>query len=123
MREIDWLKIKLTNFIGSFFSDVVGLDGEEERCLCIPLDKNFLKPTKRGDVYVSCFVVPTKLAHQEGFTHYIQMKTSLSNAQKLYELGYERLPYLGNLKRGAYGMKKKESKRYDSRVKVIVDNE
>lgn len=120
--DIDAMSIKLTNLVGSFFSNVVGLDGDEEYCLCIPLKRNCLKPTPKGHVYLNCCVLPTVASSKIGITHYVQMRLSPADEAEFKKNGYERLPYLGSMQRGRYHSKKK---RYNSDYKVrnINDNE
>lgn len=90
------LKFKLTNFLGAFVSEVENAEGNIEECVCIPLHRNNLKKTKKNDVSAYCYVNRTKLP-LDGWTHYLQMKTSYDFVKKLNEQGYKN-PYLGNIR-------------------------
>lgn len=105
------LKIVLTSFFGARVTDVMDENGNMERCVCIPLDRNDLREGKTGKVNAYAFVNKTRNANQYGWTHYIKLKTHPSHVEKMKGLGYD-IPYIGNLRPStliAYNNKYKES--------------
>lgn len=91
------LKFTLTNFFGAHISDVQSPDGDIERCVCIPIDKNDLVVSRNNRVNSYAFVNRSFVATKDNWSHYLQMKSSSSFANKQKSLGYK-MPYLGNLK-------------------------
>lgn len=91
------LKITLTAFLGARVEDVMNEEGEIEKCVCIPLDRNNLKEGDTGKVNAYGFVNKTLNASASGWTHYIKQKTDKEHTLKLSELGYK-IPFIGNIK-------------------------
>lgn len=96
------LKFKLTNFFGAFVKEVEGLDGEMEECVCIPLEKNNLKKGNNNAVNAYCFVNKTNVVGLDGWTHYLQLKLASYFVEKMRNLGYKKMPYMGNMKANNY---------------------
>lgn len=111
------LKFKLTNFIGAFVSEIENAEGNIEECVCIPLSRNNLKKTHDNTVSAYCFVNKSKIP-LDGWTHYIQMKSSMDFVKKINTEGY-RLPYLGNIRQEkSYSVDFKDKNNF---VKVVQD--
>ena len=97
------MKIVLTSFLGARIDTVLDENGNEEKCVCIPLDRNNLHEGKTGKVSAYAFVVKTRNANRFGWTHYLKMKCNPNFAKKTKELGFD-IPYLGNVKPAEYIM-------------------
>lgn len=95
------LKFVLTSFFGARIEDVPNEDGNMERCVCIPIDRNDLYVCDNGKVSAYAFVNKTRNANINGWTHYLKMKCSPGFAKKMIGLGYD-VPYVGNLKPANY---------------------
>lgn len=95
------LKFVLTNFLGARVDEVMNEEGNMERCVCIPLDRNNLHEGRTGKVSAYAFVNKTQNANQYGWTHYLKLKFNPNFANKVKELGYD-IPYVGNLKPSNY---------------------
>lgn len=100
------LKFVLTSFLGARVQDVPDEEGNEERCVCIPIDRNGLRIGKTGKVSAYAFVVKTRNANMYGWTHYLKLKCNPNFVKKINELGYS-APYLGNIKPDNYVIHKK----------------
>lgn len=100
------LKFTLTNFLGARLDEVMDEEGNMEKCVCIPIDRNNLRVGDSGKVSAYAFVNKTRNANQYGWTHYLKLKLSPSFVQKINSLGYES-PYMGNLKPANYIVYKK----------------
>lgn len=113
------LKFILTAFFGAHITDVVNEEGMNEKCVCIPIDRNNLHIGKGGKVCCYAFVNRSIVASQENWSHYLQMKSTSDFARKMNELGYK-MPYLGNLKPANYVIHKKgyQEKIKGSKVKI-----
>lgn len=95
------LKFVLTSFFGARLEDVPDENGNMEKCVCIPIDRNNLYVCDNGKVSAYAFVNKTRNANMHGWTHYLRMKCQPKFVKKITELGYE-VPYLGNLKPANY---------------------
>ena len=95
------LKFVLTSFFGARLEDVPDENGNMEKCVCIPIDRNNLYVCDNGKVSAYAFVNKTRNANMHGWTHYLRMKCQPNFVKKITELGYE-VPYLGNLKPANY---------------------
>lgn len=113
------MKIVLTSFMGARVQDVVDEEGNEERCVCIPIDRNGLRVGSTGKVSSYAFVMKTRNANRYGWTHYLKMKCNPNFVKKLNELGYE-VPYLGNIKPANFIINKKGYQNTLSGQKVRV---
>lgn len=91
------LRIVLTAFFGARIAEVEDENGNMEKCVCIPLDRNGLKVTKKHNVSAYAFVNKTINANRFGWTHYLKLKVATKLMQKMKGLGYE-IPYIGNIK-------------------------
>lgn len=113
------LKIVLTSFLGARVDTVLDEDGNEEKCICIPLDRNNLREGSTGKVSAYAFVMKTRNANRYGWTHYLKLKSHPSFVKKINELGYE-VPYLGNIKPASFIVHKKSYQNALSGQKVKV---
>lgn len=95
------LKIVLTSFLGARVDTVLDEEGNEEKCVCIPIDRNNLHIGSTGKVTAYAFVVKTRNANKFGWTHYLKMKCNPNFVKRINELGYQ-VPYLGNIKPAEY---------------------
>jgi hypothetical protein len=95
------LKFVLTAFFGARIEDVLDENGNMEKCVCIPIDRNNLYVCDNGKVSAYAFVNKTRNANMHGWTHYLRMKCQPDFVKKITSLGYE-VPYLGNLKPSNY---------------------
>lgn len=95
------LKFVLTSFFGARLEYVPDENGNMEKCVCIPIDRNNLYVCDNGKVSAYAFVNKTRNANMHGWTHYLRMKCQPNFVKKITELGYE-VPYLGNLKPANY---------------------
>ena len=95
------MRVELTAFLGARVDTVLDENGNEERCVCIPLDRNNLHEGSTGKVSAYAFVVKTRNANRFGWTHYLKMKCNPNFVKKLNDLGYK-VPYLGNIKPAEY---------------------
>jgi hypothetical protein len=95
------LKFVLTAFFGARIEDVLDENGNMEKCVCIPIDRNNLYVCDNGKVSAYAFVNKTRNANMHGWTHYLRMKCQPDFVKKITSLGYE-VPYLGNLKPANY---------------------
>lgn len=95
------LKFVLTAFFGARIEDVLDENGNMEKCVCIPIDRNNLYVCDNGKVSAYAFVNKTRNANMHGWTHYLRMKCQPDFVRKITSLGYE-VPYLGNLKPANY---------------------
>lgn len=95
------LKFVLTAFFGARIEDVLDENGNMEKCVCIPIDRNNLYVCDNGKVSAYAFVNKTRNANMHGWTHYLRMKCQPNFVKKITSLGYE-VPYLGNLKPANY---------------------
>lgn len=91
------IKLVLTSFRGAQVKDIITENGDLEKCVCIPLDRNGLVEGKTGKVNVYAFVNKTRNSNMHGWTHYLKQKVSPIFVKKINELGYE-VPYIGNMK-------------------------
>lgn len=115
------MKIVLTSFLGARVQDVPDEEGNEERCVCIPIDRNGLRIGSTGKVSAYAFVVKTRNANRYGWTHYLKMKSNPNFIKKLNELGYE-APYLGNIKPATFIINKKGYQNMLSGQRVKVED-
>lgn len=99
------LKFKLTNFFDARIIEDEDLDGRVEKGVFIPLDKNGLVISKNNVVNAYAFVNKTFVASEEGWTHYLQLKARPEFVKKMNDLGYKKMPYLGNIKPASYQIK------------------
>lgn len=95
------MKIVLTSFLGARVDTVLDENGNEERCVCIPLDRNNLHEGRTGKVTAYAFVVKTRNANRFGWTHYLKMKCNPNFVKRINEFGFQ-VPYLGNIKPAEY---------------------
>ena len=95
------LKFCLTSFLGSRIDTVLDEEGNEEKCVCIPIDRNNLHIGSTGKVTAYAFVVKTRNANKFGWTHYLKMKCNPNFVKRINDLGYQ-VPYLGNIKPAEY---------------------
>lgn len=95
------MKLVLTSFLGAQVKDVENENGDMERCVCIPIDRNGLRVGQTGKVSCYCFVNKTQNANRYGWSHWAKLKGSPAFVNKLKSLGFS-LPYIGNLKPSNY---------------------
>lgn len=95
------MKFVLTAFQGAQVKDIENENGDLEKCVCIPLDRNDLREGNTGKVSCYAFIVPTRNANRYGWTNYIKHKVSPTFAAKMKGLGFS-IPYLGNAKPSNY---------------------
>lgn len=114
------MKIVLTSFLGARVDSVLDENGNEEKCVCIPIDRNGLHIGQTGKVTAYAFVVKTRNANRFGWTHYLKMKSNPSFVKKVRELGYD-VPYLGNIKPAEYISYNKNYRNTVSGGKVKVE--
>lgn len=69
-------QIALTNFKDFFFAKVKNKEGKEEECIVIPLSRNYLKKTEKGNVF-AFFKAFTLRGKQNFGEHTHQMKLSV----------------------------------------------
>lgn len=100
------LKFVLTSFLGARVDEVMDENGNMERCVCIPLDRNNLREGKTGKVSAYAFVNKSQNANQYGWTHYLKLKLDPNFVERINGLGYD-VPYVGNLKPSNYIVFKK----------------
>lgn len=107
------LKFCLTAFLGARVDYVTNENGDEEKCVCIPLARNGLRVGKTGKVSCYAFVNKTRNANVYGWTHYLRLKMSSMMVRRNRDIGYE-APYVGNMKPSNYIA---YSKNYNDEVK------
>lgn len=95
------LKFVLTSFFGAKIEEVADEEGNLEKCVCIPIERNGLHVCSNGKVSAYAFVNKTRNANMHGWTHYLKMKCKPDFVKKIMGLGYE-VPYVGNLKPANY---------------------
>lgn len=115
------LKFVLTSFLGARVDTVLDEEGNEEKCVCIPLDRNNLHVGSSGKVAAYAFVVKTRNANKFGWTHYLKMKCNPNFVKRVNDLGYQ-IPYLGNIKPAEYIVYKKGYNNALSGQKVKVED-
>jgi hypothetical protein len=113
------LKVVLTAFLGARIDTVIDENGNEEKCVCIPIDRNGLRIGSTGKVTAYAFVVKTRNANRYGWTHYLKMKCHPNFVKKINGLGFE-VPYLGNIKPASFIVHKKSYQNELSGQKVKV---
>lgn len=97
-RSYYTMRLNLTNFFGARIEQCEDEDGNLEEGVFIPLSKNDLKKTPKGNVSAYAYVNKIMFADPKyDWTHLIRLKMSASFAQKMKELGYKS-PYLGNIR-------------------------
>lgn len=115
------LKIVLTSFLGSRIDTVLDEEGNEEKCVCIPIDRNNLHIGSTGKVSAYAFVVKTRNANRFGWTHYLKMKVNPDFVRRINNLGYQ-VPYLGNIKPAEFIVNKGGYKDSLSGQKVKIED-
>lgn len=91
------LRFNLTAFIGSRVIETEDQDGNIERGVFIPIERNALYEDYRTKhVLCEAFVNSREMNAYDTKTHYIKQKTSLAHVAKINEQGYK-IPTLGSL--------------------------
>ena len=92
------IKLNLIKFIDSRIVEIDGIDGDRERGLFIPLDKNGLEIYKHNNgVYIKAFANVSTVASQNwNSTHYIVLSPTKKQEKKMKELGYK-MPIIGSM--------------------------
>lgn len=91
------LRFNLTAFIGSKVVEVEDADGNMERGVFIPIDRNALYEDPRTKhVMCEAFVNAKTSNTFDSKTHYLKQKTSTAHVAKINEQGYK-IPTLGSL--------------------------
>ena len=91
------IKLNLNKFIDSRVVEIDGIDGDKERGLFIPFDKNGLSQFKNGGVYITAFANISTIAKQNWYgTHYILLDPSSKQKEKMEDLGYK-VPIIGSM--------------------------
>lgn len=103
------VKFVLTNFFGASVQLVENEDGDLEECVCIPLERNNLKRSKRNQVSAYFFMTKTQVANMYGWTHYLKQKVHPDFLKKINDMGYSMF-YAGNAKDGHYVVHKNNHK-------------
>lgn len=94
------LVMKISNFIDTRIMDLEDNDGNTEKCLVIPLEKNGMNVSSNNHVYCKFFV--NERTYGEGkATHYLRVKLSKKVVAKLEALGYK-TPYMGLMFRSIF---------------------
>lgn len=91
------LNLKLNSFIDSRIVEVEDNEGVMEKGIFIPIDKNGLRVTDRGNVRCYAFVNENQTYTHEKQTHYVRLKGSKAWVEHLKDLGYES-PYIGYMR-------------------------
>lgn len=102
-------KITLTNFFGARVISAYDENDTLEEGVFIPLDRNGLKKSPKGDVSCYAFVNKANYPSYAGWTHYLKLKAHPEFLAKMDSIGMQ-LPYLGNFKSHNYVVYKKEYK-------------
>jgi hypothetical protein len=104
------VRVVLTAFYGASLQDVENENGDLERCVCIPIDRNNLKLNpKNNNVSAYFFMNQSSSPNQYGWTHYLKFKLDPNFLKQINELGLEN-KYCGNAKKGNYIVYKNEYK-------------
>lgn len=91
-----FIKLYLTDFIGAHTSDVYGPDGNLEKCICIPIDKNMINMYE-GSGYIYVRAMRCKKKIKGGWTHFLSPRIPIEEIKKLYVQGFNP-PYVGWMK-------------------------
>lgn len=118
------MRLKLTKFVGSRIIEDEDENGVMERGVFIPIEKNCLFETEKGDIMVSAFVnenMLTPYGNKNGISHIIRQKSHPNHVQKLKDLGYKGALLLGTmfLSNPAYNRYNKQAS--GQRVKIEED--
>lgn len=114
------IKFRLTRLFGARIIEEEDEEGNLEKGVFIPIDRNDLKVNQNGDVDVYGFVNKCFTNSQYDYwTHYIRLKGSKDFVKKINSLGYK-TPYLGNMKSKNYIVNKKS---YDRKVNIYKEEE
>lgn len=111
------MKIVLTSFLGARVETVLDEEGNEEQCVCIPIDRNNLRIGRTGKVSAYAFVNKTRNANRYGWTHYLKLKYNTNFVKKVNEMGFD-IPYIGNIKPANYIINKGSYQRMMNGQKV-----
>jgi hypothetical protein len=95
------VRLVLTRFFGAQVKLIENENGEMEECVCIPLERNDLKKSDRGNVSAYFFMTKTRVANMYGWTHYLRQKVNPMFLKKINEMGFQMF-YAGNAKDGNY---------------------
>jgi hypothetical protein len=115
------LKFVLTAFFGARIEEVPDEEGNMEKCVCIPIERNNLYVCNNGKVSAYAFVNKTRNANVNGWTHYLKMKCNPEFVRKITSLGYE-VPYIGNLKPSNYIIHKNNYEKNVEGKKVRIED-
>lgn len=91
------MRFNFTAFIGSRVVEIENEDGNLERGVFIPIDRNALYEDPRTKhVMCEAFVNAYTYDTADAKTHYLRQKTRLEHVDKINGLGYK-IPKLGNM--------------------------
>lgn len=91
------MRFNFTGFIGSRVIEAEDQDGNLERGVFIPIERNALyEDPKTKHVMCEAFVNSREITAYDAKTHYIKQKTSVAHVAKINEQGYK-IPTLGSL--------------------------
>lgn len=91
------LRFNFTAFIGSRVIETEDADGNIERGVFIPIDRNALYEDKRTKhVMCEAFVNAKTGSAYDSKTHYLKQKTSIEHVSSINEQGYK-IPTLGSM--------------------------
>ena len=91
------LRFNLTGFIDSRVIEVENADGNIERGVFIPIERNALYEDDRTKhVLCEAFVNAKASSPYDAKTHYLKQKTSIAHVAKLNDQGYK-IPTLGSM--------------------------
>lgn len=93
------IKLNLNKFIDSRVVEIDGIDGEMEKGLFIPFDKNGLSQNENSNgVYIKAFANVSVVASQRwNDSHYIVLAPPKSQEAKMESLGYIKNPIIGSM--------------------------
>lgn len=93
------IKLNLNKFIDSRVVEIDGIDGEREKGLFIPFDKNGLSQNERSNgVYIKAFANVSVVASQKwNDSHYIVLAPPKAQEAKMESLGYIKNPIIGSM--------------------------
>lgn len=116
------MRFNFTAFIGSRVIEAEDADGNLERGVFIPIERNALyEDAKTSHVMCEAFVNAKTFNSMDNKTHYIKQKSSIEHRDKINEQGYK-IPTLGSLwLNDRYGPSFQSSVANSSRVKFNQD--
>ena len=92
------IKLDLTAYFGASVQKVELDTGEVEECVCIPIDRNELKRTRRGRIISLMYMYECRFSEKCVWSHYLKMKVTKKFVDLIKKMGYT-MPFMGNARK------------------------